>query len=65
METLLYTPYEVRYCYLKGEYDKSKIRIINSKATTEVIQQRVIANKPMAKIKWNHEKEQKGNRCEN
>ena len=37
METLLYTPCEVMYCYLKGEYDKSKINIINSKATTEGI----------------------------
>ena len=35
METLLYTPCEVMYCYLKGEYYKSKIYIINSKATTD------------------------------
>ena len=37
METQLYTTYEVMYYYLKGECDKSKIYIINSKATTEII----------------------------
>lgn len=39
METLLCTPFEMMYCYLKGEYDKSKIYVINSKTTTEVIEQ--------------------------
>ena len=39
--------------------------IRNLKTSPKIRRQRVIANKPMAKIKWNHEKEQKGNRCDN
>ena len=50
---------------LASRCDKLKMDSTNSKVIPEITVQRVIAIKPMAEIKWNHENEQKGNRCDN
>lgn len=41
---------------MKEDCDKVKMCIINPKATTKIMQQKIIHNKPKKEIKWNPEK---------
>ena len=41
---------------MKVNSDKLKMHIKSFKATTEVQKQRIIVNKPIKEIKWNHKK---------